>query len=78
MAGTNAPAERGRRERSRGRRVLTWAIVGLVLVVALLWLLWGFRWPPTAEVVDEPPEVSRLEARQERERPPEGVQIRHS
>lgn len=47
-------------QRGRGRRILAWTLLVLVLLVAALWLLWGFRWPPTAEVVEDPPEVSRL------------------
>lgn len=44
----------------------TWAFLGAlgVLAAALagLWLLWGFRWPPTAEVVTQAePEEERVE-----------------
>lgn len=31
----------------RGRRILAWTIVALTVATAALWLLWGFRWPPT-------------------------------
>lgn len=44
------PALQQRRVR-KARRFWTRACVLLTLTLAALWLLWGFRWPPTAEVV---------------------------
>lgn len=43
---------RGASERNlRGaRRFWGWAIALLVIVTLAIWLLWGFRWPPTADV----------------------------
>jgi len=40
----------------------------VIAVVLLLWMLWGFRWPPTAEVVLEPEESEVM-----REVPAEGA-----
>jgi hypothetical protein len=35
-------------------RVLGWTFAALLVALGLLWFVWGFRWPPTAEVVDQP------------------------
>lgn len=35
-------------------RVVGWTSAVLIAVVAALWLVWGFRWPPTSDVVSRP------------------------
>ncbi len=41
-----------REPRRRGRA--GWLAFALLAGLLVLWLVWGFRWPPTAEVVVEP------------------------
>ncbi len=59
-------------ETFEARRRHTWEIWGgaiLLFTVAfgLVWLVWGFRWPPTADVLSYHPEQTASDAgRQER------------
>lgn len=40
-------------QRASRRRFLLWLLAALVAIVCALWLLWGFRWPPTSEVASK-------------------------
>lgn len=43
--------ETRRHQAGGSRKLVLGGIVLVIAVVVLLWLLWGFRWPPTVGVV---------------------------
>lgn len=42
------PADTDLGSRAGGRRFLLWGLLAVAIVLVMIWLVWGFRRPPTA------------------------------